>query len=282
MSNRIPFKSKESQRANILILAGTSEAREVIIMLKDDARFRLIASLAGTTKSPASLGVDTRIGGFGGTEGLTAYCREHDISLLLDITHPFAREISRNAVLATAEAGIPCIRYERPEWLPEDGDRWRSFDDWQSMADAIPEGEHVFLAGGTQSIDIFTRRDDIMLWARALNVEGRIAPPNVTFINAMPEETVAEECETFVANRISLLCCKNSGGPASFAKIAAARELGIPVWLLARHRDEMASSAKTPVEACRQATPKLEIHHSVEDVVRGVNHLLNSISEKNK
>ena len=135
-----------------------------------------------------------------GQTGLLLIAANTTFPSLLDITHPFAPEISRNAALATAEAGIPCIRYERPEWLPEDGDRWRSFDDWQSMADAIPEGEHVFLAGGTQSIDIFTRRDDIMLWARALNVEGRIAPPNVTFINAMPEETVAKERETFVAN----------------------------------------------------------------------------------
>ena len=271
---------ERSRQANILILAGTSESREVIARLKDHAHLRLTASLAGATKTPADLGVNTRTGGFGGSEGLAAFCREHEIAMLLDVTHPFAREISRNAALATAEAGIPCIRYERPEWVPEDSDRWQSFDDWQSMADAIPEGERVFLAGGTQSIEIFTRRNDIALWARALNVEGRVAPPNVTFINAMPEESVAAERETFAANQISLLCCKNSGGPASFAKIAAARELGIPVWLLARHRDEMMASATKPINEGRQTKQIFEIHNSVEAVVGAVDRLLKTASKQ--
>ena len=129
----------------VLVLAGTAEARQVIDQLVSDGRFDVTASLAGATPSPAPLPVPTISGGFGGAEGLAAYCREHQVMLLLDITHPFARQISRNAMDAATDAGITLLRYDRPPWMPEEGDQWRSFDSWQDMADAIPPGKSWML-----------------------------------------------------------------------------------------------------------------------------------------
>ena len=243
---------------NILVLAGTAEARAVIEMLRNDPEINLTASLAGATPQPLALPVPTLSGGFGGEDGLARYCRQNGVGMLIDATHPFARQISRNARAAAAILGIPCLRYERPPWSPATGDNWRSFESWQQMADAIPAGKRVFLAGGTQSIEIFTRRDDITLWARALNVEGREGPPNVSFINAMPKVKMADERATFAGHRVELLCCKNSGGEASFAKILAARDLGIPVWMLQRH---------APDASARKQMATLQIHDSVEAVV---------------
>ena len=243
----------------VLVLAGTAEARQVIDRLVSDGRFDVTASLAGATPSPAPLPVPTISGGFGGAEGLAAYCREHQVMLLLDITHPFARQISRNAMDAAIDAGITLLRYDRPPWMPEEGDQWRSFDSWQDMADAIPPGSRVFLAGGTQSIEIFIQRDDIVLWARALNVAGRSGPDNVTFINALPSPSVDEERAQFSKAGITLLCCKNSGGNASSAKIVAARDLGLPVWFLARRSDEAAGGNQNSLE-------KFQIHDSVDAI----------------
>ena len=250
-----------------LILAGTAEARAVIDRLVADGRFAITASLAGATPNPAVLPVATVNGGFGGADGLAAFCRDHAIDLLIDVTHPFARHISRNARLAAASTGIPLLRFERPPWQPMKDDNWRSFASWQEMADAIPAGSRVFLAGGTQSIEIFTQRRDITLLARALNVEGRIAPENVNFINALPATSVEVERRQFVEADITLLCCKNSGGEASFAKIAAARQLGLPVWLLARHPDGFAVE-EGPDRATAQRQPaNLEIHDSVDAIL---------------
>lgn len=250
-----------TDRLKTLVLAGTAEARAVIDGLVVDGRFDITASLAGATPNPASLPVPTLNGGFGGADGLAAWCRDHQYDLLVDVTHPFARQISRNARLAAVAAGLPLLCFERPPWRPMPGDDWRSFASWQDMADAIPAGSRVFLAGGTQSIKIFTGRTDITLLARALNVEGRVGPPNVTFINAMPSASVEAERAQFAAAGITLLCCKNSGGHASSAKIAAARDLGLPVWLLARH-DAGAGSGKA-----QKQLANLEIHDSVEAVI---------------
>ena len=252
-------------RLKTLVLAGTAEGRTVIDALVAARRFDITASLAGVTPSPAALPVPTVNGGFGGVDGLACWCRDNAIDLLVDVTHPFARQISCNARLAAARAGVHLLRYERPPWRPVPGDDWRSFASWQDMADAIPAGSRVFLAGGTQSIEIFTQRRDITLLARALNVEGLTGPSNATFINALPAASVEVECAQFAAAGISLLCCKNSGGDASFAKIAAARELGLPVWLLARHSNEVdtwqgSNLTKNPMA-------NLQIHDSVEALI---------------
>ncbi|MEL0196836.1 MAG: precorrin-6A/cobalt-precorrin-6A reductase [Rhodobiaceae bacterium] len=252
---------KLNNKLKILVLAGTSEARSVIASLVVDGRFDITASLAGATPNPASLSVPTLTGGFGGAEGLAAWCRDHAIDLIVDVTHPFARHISRNARLAAAATGVRLLRFERPPWHPVPGDDWRSFDNWQDMADAIPAGSRVFLAGGTQSIEIFTKRDDIILLARALNVESRVGPSNVTFINALSATSVEAERALFTEAGITLLCCKNSGGDASFAKIAAARQLGLPVWLLARHTDAADGQSQL------NETADAEIHDSVEGII---------------
>lgn len=252
-----------------LVLAGTAESRAVIDALKPDPAISLTASLAGATPDPVPLPVPTRTGGFGGPEGLADYIRDHGVGLLIDATHPFARQISRNVREAAITVGIPCLRLERPPWTPQPGDEWQSFDSWQEMAGAIPAGSRVFLAGGTQSIEIFTGRDDITLWARALNVEGRKGPANTNFINAMPQ-TEAEERQTFLDNAISLLCCKNSGGPASFAKIAAARDLGIPVWMLRRHHSDQLPADK--------GLANYHIHETVESIVAATRQLAKQLS----
>ena len=248
-----------THRLKTLVLAGTAEGRAVIDSLIADGRFDVTASLAGATPNPATLPVPTVTGGFGGADGLASWCRDHSIDLIVDATHPFARQISRNARLAAAGAGVHLLRFERPPWRPVPGDDWRSFASWQEMADAIPAGSRVFLAGGTQSIEIFTQRRDITLLARALNVEGRTGPANVTFINAMPATSAAAERAQFAEAGISLLCCKNSGGDASFAKIVAARDLGLPVWLLARRNDAADMGYKH--------RETLQIHDSVEAVI---------------
>ena len=50
---------------NILVLAGTAEARAVIEMLRNDPEIILTASLAGATPQPLALPVPTLSGGFG-------------------------------------------------------------------------------------------------------------------------------------------------------------------------------------------------------------------------
>src|SRR5258708_1105509 len=75
---------------HILILGGTSEARQLAGRLADRRDLKVTLSLAGRTARPAAQPVPVRVGGFGGTDGLAAYLADPPIAVLIDATHPHA------------------------------------------------------------------------------------------------------------------------------------------------------------------------------------------------
>ena len=154
---------------HLLILAGTGEARTIIKALKDDMRINITASLAGATPSPIDLMVPTRKGGFGGATGLADFCRTHNVDAIIDLTHPYAAQMSRNANDAAAMAEVKLIRFMRPAWQAGKGDSWQYFENWHDMAKALPIGARVFLAGGSGALAVFSQLDHVDIWARGLN-----------------------------------------------------------------------------------------------------------------
>ena len=56
---------------------------------------------------------------------------------------------------------------------------------------------------------------------------------------------------------ISHICAKNGGGKWSFAKIEAARQLGLPVWFLAR-------------PDCQKGHQHYQVCHSLYDVIAAI------------
>ena len=108
----------------ILLLGGTSEASALARALAE-AGADAVFSYAGRTGAPIAQPLPTRVGGFGGVAGLVDYLRAERITHLVDATHPFAAGMSRNAIDAAAETGVPLIALERPPWRPGPGDDWR-------------------------------------------------------------------------------------------------------------------------------------------------------------
>ena len=97
---------------SILILGGTGEARALAAAL-DGRGVAATSSLAGRVSRPRLPVGQVRQGGFGGVDGLAAYLAKHDVSAVVDATHPFAATISANAVAACARAGVPLLRSAR-------------------------------------------------------------------------------------------------------------------------------------------------------------------------
>ena len=108
----------------ILILGGTTEARELAGKLEGRAGAEILLSLAGRTAHPREQGVPTRIGGFGGAEGLTRFVQDENIRLLIDATHPYADKISVNADRAARESGVAFLSLRRAPWENRPGDTW--------------------------------------------------------------------------------------------------------------------------------------------------------------
>lgn len=219
----------------ILLLAGTGEARELAGRLAGDARFAVVASLAGVTSIPDTYPVETRIGGFGGADGLADYLKKHRISAVVDATHPFARSISTNAVAATAERKIPIVRLLRPAWQAEPGENWTRARDIEHAVELVPDGARVFLAIGRKEISRFANRHRIWCLMRMIEApdEKTRLPPGELLL-ARPSRFADDEKALMERHHITHLVAKNSGGPAGYAKIQAARALALPVVMIRR------------------------------------------------
>ena len=220
--------------SRILILGGTREARELAGRLDGDGRFQVITSLAGRTTGPNPIAGEVRVGGFGGVEGLRDFIAAERIALIVDATHPFAAQISANAAHAGACTGIPCLRLERPPWDEQKGDNWTHMADIEAAARAIPEGARALVTVGRQEVAPFFARRDIHVLARMIEPPSHGVPGNAEVLLARPPFSFEQERALLEEKRIDVLVTKNSGGNATYAKIEAARALGLPVLMIAR------------------------------------------------
>jgi precorrin-6A/cobalt-precorrin-6A reductase len=220
----------------VLILGGTTEASELTRLLAADRRFETTVSLAGRTANPKVHSVATRIGGFGGIDGLAVWLAQEKIQAVIDATHPYADQISFNAVAACGRLAIPLASTVRPAWQTKPGDDWCEVASPEAAADELgPEPRRVFLSLGRLELGAFAKAPHHHYVARTIDLpEGVVLPPDIALL--FGRGPFAREAETALLERekIDVLVSKNSGGAATYAKIDAARHLRIPVVMIAR------------------------------------------------
>lgn len=210
------------------MLAGTSQARELIGALPDGVQ--VTASLAGVTREPVDLGCPTRVGGFGGVYGLVAYLWAEQIDTLVDATHPFAAQMTRQAAEAAARVGVRHVILQREGWSPQAGDDWQFIDDFEEVARIIPAGRTVFLGTGRQTLTQFSNMTGRRLLCRVIDPPQRAFPfEGGQFVVGRPPFSIAEEVAFFTQEAVDWLVVKNAGGARSRSKLDAARQLGLPV-----------------------------------------------------
>ncbi|MBZ9986039.1 cobalt-precorrin-6A reductase [Mesorhizobium sp. BH1-1-5] len=231
----------------ILILGGTTEARQLAGKLARRADSSVTLSLAGRTESPVAQGVPVRVGGFGGVDGLAAYLREEHVDLLIDATHPYAARISANAAEASRQGGVPILALRRPGWEPVAGDRWTLVDDVAEAARALGTApRRVFLAIGRQEAGAFEAAPQHRYLIRSVDpVEPKLAVPDALYLLARGPFPEADERALLEKYGIDAVVSKNSGGEATFGKITAARALGIEVVMIRRPTLPGVPSAET-------------------------------------
>jgi precorrin-6A/cobalt-precorrin-6A reductase len=220
----------------ILILGGTTEARELAARLAMRPDLVVTVSLAGRTAQVVEQGAPTRIGGFGGANGLAAYLRQERIDALIDATHPYAARISAHAVAAAAKAGTPLLALRRPPWRSVAGDDWTEVADGAEAAAALgKESRRVFLALGRKELAPFETAPQHFYLVRSVDpVEPPLAVPDAAYVLERGPFTEAADRALMETHRIDRLVCRNSGGDAAYGKIAAARALRLPVIMIAR------------------------------------------------
>lgn len=249
----------------ILILGGTTEARQLAGQLAARPDVEVTLSLAGRTEKPTAQQVPTRVGGFGGAQGLAGFLRDTRTDLLIDATHPYAARISDNAAKAAQRAGVPVLALRRPGWEREDGDRWTEVDDASAAAVALGlSARRVFLALGRQEVGAFEAAPQHHYLLRSVDpVEPPLGVPHVDYLLARGPFREADEHRLLVEHQIDVIVSKNSGGDATYGKIAAARALRIEVVMIRR-----------------PALPGVPSAPSIPELIAMVDHSLRPVAER--
>ncbi len=219
----------------VLLLGGTTEASRMARALAD-AGVESIFSYAGRTEAPLPQPLPQRIGGFGGAEGLVAYLRANAITHVIDATHPFAAQMSRNAATACERTGVKLLALERPAWAPGPEDDWRNVESLDAAAAALPQVPgRVFLAIGKQGLRAFTTRPEHFYLLRLVDAPTTKLPlPNTGIVLDRGPFTPENDLALLRQHRITLIVAKNAGGEGARAKLEAARALRLPVLMVSR------------------------------------------------
>lgn len=222
---------------NVLVLGGTTEASALAAALAA-AQIPATLSYMGRVERPKAQPIPTRIGGFGGVPGLIQYLRDHQITHVIDATHPFAVQMSTNAINACAATGTPLLALTRPAWEPEPGDTWQRVPDMTAAVAALAgPPRRILLAIGRMHLAEFAAQPQHHYHLRL--VDAPAGPP------PLPDHEVTIDRGPFSAeadaallrtHRIDLVVSKNAGGTGSISKLIAARALGLPVLMIDRPR----------------------------------------------
>jgi precorrin-6A/cobalt-precorrin-6A reductase len=215
----------------VLILGGTAEARALAKALVD-AGVRVVSSLAGRVRDPALPVGEVRIGGFGGAAGLAAWVRDHHVTAVVDATHPFASTMTAHAVDACSDVGVALVVLRRPGWPPEPGWVWAG--SVPAAAALLPSlGKRAFLTTGRTGLAAFADLD-LEFLVRCVDPPTGPMPRRVQVLLDRGPFTVDGERALMREHGIDVLVTKDSGGPLTSAKLAAARAEGVQVLVVRR------------------------------------------------
>jgi len=238
-----------SSEPAVWVFSGTSDGNLLANRIAE-AGHRIVVSAAsdyGRELAEASCpGAGVRGGRMGAETRKRELARTRALAIV-DATHPFAVEISRQLIGLSRELDIPYLRYERPS-APTGPETIRCADMPTAARRAIQLGRRIFLATGTKDLSEFLRTDG----AGGRAWFARVTPDPASVERALqagiPRVHLCAMQGPFSRPfnealwrdwRIDCVVTKESGDAGGFtAKAEAAAALGIPLITVERPRIE--------------------------------------------
>nr|WP_263327896.1 precorrin-6A reductase [Neobacillus sp. Marseille-Q6967] len=229
----------------ILVLAGTSDARALALEIKK-AGFGLLATVVteNAVNEFKETGITVEVGRLTDKE-MVRLIDTRGIQAVVDASHPFAEEASKNAMNAAKTAGVPYIRYER-ESQTFQYEKMKVVESYEEAAE-IAAGKKgvVMLTTGSKTLQVFTEKllgkPDVRLIARMLprvdNMEKceRLGLPQKNIVAIQGPFSKEFDQALYKQYGVTLMVTKESGKVGSVdEKMEAAKELGIEVIMIGR------------------------------------------------
>lgn len=257
----------------ILLLGGTSETAEISTALAD-AGWPVLVSTA--TDVELNVGdhpdVTRRVGPLD-AEAMGRLVAEMGVKAIVDATHPYAAQAHATTARVAKEAGIPCLRWQRPGAAMEESVVSFADDHEQAAVLAASFGKPVLLTIGSTNLAPYVRealQAGVLLVARILDRPESVA---AALAAGVPEQRIIQGRGPFSAEEnialireyaVKVIVTKDSGEAGGVpAKIQAARSERCWV-IVVRRPDEAGCAAYNDVaslvHAARRALQNSKLH----------------------
>lgn len=169
---------------------------------------------------------------------MIAFCREHDIRLIVDAAHPYAVNLHRNVIDLAEQIGVPVIRYDRI-YPPHDEDLvWcKDYDDAISQLNRSGITKLLALTGVNTINRLKPYLQEHECWFRILNrEESQAAAQKAGFPAGHLVYFEKEDTASLIERlRPQAIITKESGMSGGFdEKVKASRLAGIQVFVVER------------------------------------------------
>ncbi len=171
--------------------------------------------------------------------------KQRNIELIVDASHPFAEETTKNALDASKKAGIKYIRFERPKSSLPEHDLIHRVSSYKEAAElAANFGPVIFLTTGIKNLEVFVeaaKKQNAKVVARVFSLPDSInhclkaglTPNDIVAVKGSFSQAFNEAC--FKEYKATVLVTKESGDYGGVkSKVDAAIALGIPVVIIER------------------------------------------------
>lgn len=220
-----------------LVLGGTRYARDLAVALQQTGMPVTCAQYGAENIRPPAPPIEL-LDGFDDTEAMVAFVRGRPVHGIVDAGHPFAPEVTRQAMAAAERTGVPLVRLLPPAWEAQPWPRsWRWVDDEAGAKRAAEQfgTTRPFLNLGRDSLRDFAAWDDRYVLARVLARPTWPVPAGWEVLpsTGLPHTYVAE-LALLSSRRIDVMVTQDTGGSLDTAKLRVAERLGIFVVMIRR------------------------------------------------
>ena len=231
----------------ILVLGGTSDSLKVCDRLTSMGIQEFVLSVATEFgRELAESHASEIINGKMDKDDMVEFIKENEVRQVIDATHPYAVEVSRNAIDACEETDIRYIRFERKSLLDDIKYQGEfivdTIEEACNMIMSHEEWENVFIATGSKNLGTFVKL------LKSKSITARVLPTSDVLRNC---EAIGLNADNIIALKgpfnkeinvallkhadIDVVITKESGFAGGFIdKVDACAELEIPVIIIRR------------------------------------------------
>ncbi len=234
---------KDRIQGKVLIVGGSAQARALAARLPAALMLLPQAGVVAQGWLPGRAGVDLDPVGL----------QRAGIAAVIEAAHPCDAAIAETVARAARGAGIAHLQLVRPSWRATARDRWVMLQHARQVAAVVPPGARLFATIGRGALpDLKAVRGVVLSRVTGDGTDrGEQAFPlrRGGFVRGAGPFSVAGEMALLRRLRIDWLVLRNAGGPGGWPKLAAARQLGLRVAMLARPRRPGGPRVQTVEEA---------------------------------